>query len=207
MRFLKNKIQLARIARELTLKKEQHAKEQLQSVSSPSTQASLLSPQSEQSISVQSPKQKISRKRCPKDSPDAKVPNPTKNIILNFSKAIGSFAISTLALPYLRPYIVNGQLNHQEFIDFVTIGKANIGGIKSFKTLLIATETDSAQVKLYKELFKMLSIIFVRDFSTNWIACGRVTNKDVYLKYRAQLLQKLQNPEDFIYFIRKQVRK
>jgi len=217
MRFLKNKI---RLAQEYALKKQQQQQElkvkqqqlELESISSPSTEAAtpmtLLSPQSQyQEESPLNNNTILQSKRGKRDTSNSKAPSPTKNIVLNYARAIANFAISKLALPFLNSYIVNGQINHQGFVEFVTSGKANIGGIKSFKTLLVTKETDSAQVSLYKEIFRMLSITFVRDFSMNWIACGRVTNKDVYLKYRVHILQKLENPEDFIYFIRNQVPK
>jgi len=212
MRFLKNKI---RLAQELSLK-NQFAKDQVQQALSPSTEAAtevteLESPtlnMSPQAVSEdQSTKAKTQRKRCKKDPTDTKMTSPTKNIILNYAKAIASFATSTLALPYMHYHVTNGYLNYKEFVEFVSTEKANIGGIKSFKNLLIVKDTDTPQIVLYKEMFRMLSLIFVRDFSVNWITYGRVTHKEIYLKYRLQILQKLQNPEDFIYFIRNQASK
>lgn len=218
MRFLKNKI---RLAQELSNKNEL-AKTELQQVLSPSTTEATevteaesptlnMSPQTEEKLSVDSEdknaKSKSQRKRGKRDPADTKMTSPTKNIILNYAKAIASFATSTLALPYLHYHVTNGYLNYKEFVEFVSVEKANIGGIKSFKNLLIVKETDTQQIVLFKEMFRMLSLIFVRDFSVNWITYGRVTHKEIYLKYRLQILQKLQNPEDFIYFIRNQAQK
>jgi len=219
MRFLKNKI---RLAQEHNLKTE-FAKTEVQQALSPSaTEATTevtelesptlnMSPQPEEKLNIESEdqnnKSKAQRKRGKRDPTDAKMTSPTKNIILNYAKAIASFATSTLALPYLHYHITNGYLNYKEFVEFVSTEKANIGGIKSFKNLLIVKDTDTPQIILYKEIFRMLSLIFVRDFSVNWITYGRVTHKEIYLKYRLQILQKLQNPEEFIYFIRNQAQK
>jgi len=196
MRFLKNKI---RLAQEFELRQKQ-----LQSASSTSTQSRNDDPMSSSPHS----EQKASKKRrCKRDPSEASSSNPTKNIIINYAKAISSFALSVLALPYLNRYKENQLFNYQGFVDFITLGKANIGGIKSFKALLVSIETDSPQVTLFKEIFKVLSITFVKEFSLKWIASGRVSNKEVYRKYRNQLLRKLENPQDFIYFLRNQVKK
>ncbi len=74
MRFLKTKI---RLAQELEQKKKQ-----LELATSSSTQSPSVNIFSSLTCG-QNPKEKVHRKRFPRDSPEYKRSNPTKNIILN----------------------------------------------------------------------------------------------------------------------------
>ncbi len=182
MRFLKNKIRLAEEAL-------QRRQEFLSSSSPTSTAASsiALSPASSD---------KKRRQRKPNTSNSASA-NPTKNVIINFGKAIASFASSGLAVPYIQSFMGGKQADFKGFIDFIAQRKSSIGGIESFRTLLIIQKGDSEEVKLFKQIFKMVSEVFMKYFSVNWIIHGKVTQKTVYLKYRHCMMRRIQNPEHF----------
>jgi len=138
------------------------------------------------------------RKRAPKQKSTSQSCD-TKNITINYSKAIISFATSYLASPYLKPLLDKENLQVSEFNDFILGAKQNIGGISSFKRLLLAHPGDSPRETLFKKIFTFISEIFIKYFSVNWIMHGKVTHKITYLKYRFKMLRRIQNPEDFTY--------
>jgi len=172
MRFLKNKIRLA----------EEAFQRKQELLSSPSTQAS-------------SPSEKKRRQRKPNSNSQAL--NPTKNVIINFGKAIATFATSGLAVPYVQSFMGTAQVDFKGFVDFISQRKSSIGGIESFRSLLVIQNDDSAELRAFKQIFKMLSEVFLKYFSVNWIIHGKVTQKTVYLKYRHSMMRRIQNPEHF----------
>lgn len=123
----------------------------------------------------------------------------TKNVVINFGKAIASFAISPLAYTYLKPLLEKENISNKEFADFVGEAKAGIGGIDSFRSLLLIGESETAQLCACKRIFAELGKVFIKYFSVNWITHGRVSHKLTYLKYRFKVLRRIQNPELFTY--------
>ena len=192
MRFLKTKILLAKEASEKKLL-----------LSKPTTSLLLSSPEvstldnSQASTPSLSPKSHA-RKRAPKQKSTSQSCD-TKNITINYSKAIISFATSYLASPYLKPLLDKENLQVSEFNDFILGAKQNIGGISSFKRLLLAHPDDTQRETLFKKIFTFISEVFIKYFSVNWIMHGKVTHKITYLKYRFKMLRRIQNPEDFTY--------
>lgn len=51
--------------------------------------------------------------------------------------------------------------------------------------------------KALKNIFQELAIIFMTDFSVNWIFSGRVFYKDIYLRVRHKMLRRIKHPELF----------
>lgn len=125
--------------------------------------------------------------------------NCTKNITINYGKAIASFAISYIAIPYLKIRLQNNIITFSEFTTFMTKAKSDIGGIQGFRTLLLVEETDTPKVAACKNLFQYISETFVKYFSVNWIIHSKLTHKLIYLKYRFKMLRRIQNPEFFTY--------
>ncbi len=195
MRFLKNKIRLVHEANA-----RQNSKSEASN--SPSTEAEILDVQQEY-ISSQSPQVSRPRRACaqrPAQVVDTKFANPTKNIIINYGKAIASFASSDLATPYLQPYLRSEDNDLKEkFKKFINQAKSRIAGNESLQTLLKSCDKDCPEITLFKEIFQRLGEVFIKYFSVNWIIHGRVTHKLVYLKYRGIMLRKILNPENFIF--------
>jgi len=123
----------------------------------------------------------------------------TKNIVINFGKAIAAFANSELAEPYLNELFVKEGIAADDFKTFSADAKAKIGGIDSFRSFLLATEKDDPREVACKKVFTGIAEIFVKYFSVNWITHGRVTHKLTYLKYRFKILRRVQNPHLFTY--------
>lgn len=141
----------------------------------------------------------VKRRRLPGYSFTPENVKITKNIVINFGRAISSFATSKLSLDYLEPLIVQEKVMLSGFTNFISTRKVAIGGISSLRSLLLITCQDSEEDAAYKRIFKALSEIFIKYFSVNWITHGRMGHKSVYLKYRFKMLRRVQNPETFTY--------
>ena len=50
-----------------------------------------------------------------------------------------------------------------------------------------------------KRVFKAIGIIFIRDFTVNWVYNSKIADKLTHLKYRFKMLRRVQNPEFFTY--------
>lgn len=146
-------------------------------------------------IVVEKPRHK--KRKAGKKKP--RKPSSTKNLMINYGKAICTFAVSQLAIPYLEPLLKQENVTLQDFVDFINNSKKTIGGIKSFKTLILNDENDDDNVKAYKRVFRSISIVFIKYFSVNWIMHGKVTHKITYLKYRFKMQRRIENPENFTY--------
>jgi len=122
----------------------------------------------------------------------------TKNIVKNYGKAICSFACSDLASPYLSPMLREHGVQLKKFIEFIMKAKDGIESILSFRNYLLVTEEDSEETAKFKKIFSLISEVFIKYFSVNWIFSGRLTYKESHLKFRFKLLRRIKNPEAFI---------
>jgi len=126
-----------------------------------------------------------------------------KNIVTNFGKAIATFGLSKLALPYLSAELekpkYEGKLQVSDFIEFMKENKANINSIDNLRNLLLTKDEDSAKSIALKQCFQVIAEIFIKYFSVNWIIHGRVTYKLEHLKFRFKMLRRIQNPQQFTY--------
>jgi len=154
---------------------------------------------SKEIVKTQSTKQKGKAKASKAPKKRTRKPSSTKNLVINYGKAIASFATSHLAVSYLEPILKKEGVTHQEFIDFISQSKKSIGGIKSFRYLILTTEEDDERVVACKKVFREISTVFIKFFSVNWIMHGKVTHKITYLKYRFKMLRRIQDPENFTY--------
>lgn len=139
------------------------------------------------------------RPRQPKNSSSKRNDSSMKNIALNYGKAIASFAMSPLAIPHLKDYLDQQKITLPDFINFIKGKKGTIGGICSFRSLLLIEDEDSAKVVSYKKAFQYISEVFIKYYSVNWIMNGRVTHKSTYMKFRFNMLRRVQNPESFTF--------
>lgn len=133
-------------------------------------------------------------------------PKCTKNIVINYGKAIVSFACSEAATAYLQREAEKEGVNSKGFRKFVIGAKEAIGGIAGLRTLLLIEDKDDLKVAAYKKMFQFISEVFIKYFSVNWIIHGRVTQKMTYLKYRFKMLRRIQNPEHFTYIRSKKMK-
>ena len=126
----------------------------------------------------------------------------SKNIVKNYGKALCAFASSHLAVPYLENMIEKNDYSTIEvvlFAEYIKEKKAQVNNIESLRRLLIVDNDDDDEMSVYKKLFKEISIIFLKYFSVNWIYSGRLKHKDAHLKFRFNMLRRVQNPEKFTY--------
>jgi len=123
----------------------------------------------------------------------------TKNIPKNFGKAIATFGLNKMALPYIETIIVKEGVTMAEFTGMMKLAKKTIRSIDSFRSLLLINDTDAPLLVRQKKAFQAISIIFVKYFSVNWIIHSRLDNKMVYLKHRSKMLRRIENPITFTY--------
>ena len=135
--------------------------------------------------------------------PPEPVSAPTKNIVINYGKAIASFATSSIAVDYLQPALQREDIALDDFVSFVDETKGRIVGIASLRSLLLIGNEDEPKTVACKKIFQMISEVFIKYFSVNWIMHSKVIHKLVYLKFRSKMLRRVQNPELFTYVKRR----
>lgn len=133
------------------------------------------------------------------ESQEATTNSNTKNIVKNYGKAMCSFAASNLSLPYLEIIVKSENIKLDRFKEYFRCKKELVGSIESFRNLYIEDATDNEEIKAFKRIFQKISIIFIKNFSVNWIFNGKLTQKQAHLKYRYKMLRRIQNPEQFTY--------
>jgi len=85
------------------------------------------------------------------------------------------------------------------FMNFYKKKKGGITNIESLRTLLVPERDDTPEIKIFKQLFKEVSIIFLKYFCVNWIFNGKLLHKNEHLKFRLRMLRRVQNAEYFTY--------
>ena len=128
---------------------------------------------------------------------------PTKNIVINYGKAIASFATSSITVYYLQSALQREDIALDDFVSFVDETKGRIAGIASLRSLLLIRREDEPKTVACKKIFRMISEVFIKYFSVNWIMYSKVSHKLVYLKFRSKMLRRVQNPELFTYVKRR----
>jgi len=185
MRFLKNKI---RLAQEALQRKQQKAF--IRPLKAPSQDVS----RSEEENPTQRPCASYSEHLWA-----STFTKPDKNIIINYGKAIFSFAMSDLAKQYIGRYFQNEALNIASFNDFVAELKPRIAGYKNFEAVFTVSETDSEEIALYRRVLKMLGVVFMKYYSVSWIINGKITHKLVYLKNRYSIMRRITKEPIFLF--------
>ncbi len=182
MRFLKNKIALAK------------------SFSNRS-----LSPKEQQNEET-SPKERVNQPKAPLKKSSYKLSSSTpkgstscKNIMKNYSRALVKFALSKVAIPYLEHLLGKEGENLQDFRQYLKVRRSKINCIRNLRELLLPEENDSKTLLVFKQVFQEISETFLKYFSVNWIFSSKVGDKLVHLKYRYKMLRRIRNPEYFTY--------
>lgn len=209
MRFLKNKLIKAR---ELALKQSQGSFSEYSFKETINYTLNFEGPQLQIHKIISSPEQKHQKRSSSSTKKATKEPkkvskkgsktsqlNSAKNIVKNYGRAICSFALSDIALFYLEPLMKNKNIKLEEFKSYVSTGKERIDGISSFRSLLLVTSEDSVKIQEFKKILRDMSIIFIKDFSTNWIFSSKLLDKMSHLKCRFKMLRRVMQPEHFTY--------
>lgn len=123
--------------------------------------------------------------------------NPTKGLCRNYGRAISSFALSSLALPYIRQQKIMISFEQWEgFRSFVKVIRRVINGTDSLRAAVLVTQNDSGDILIYKRTFQILAEIFIKFYSVQWITHSkRLSLRTLHLKYRYKVLKLILNPE------------
>jgi len=124
---------------------------------------------------------------------------PTKNIIVNYGKAIFSFAQSRLAKEYIQRHFQKEKIDRVSFNNFVDELRPRLSGYKNFEAVFQEDENDSEKMALYRRVLKMLGVVFMKYFSVNWIIHGKTTHKQVYLQHRFAILRRITKSQDSLF--------
>jgi len=123
----------------------------------------------------------------------------TKNIVKNYGRAICAFALSKMALPYLKKILEKEGVSLRQFTNYVKQIKGTIDGLFHFRNIILINSTDSPTLAGNKRVFVGISEVFVKFFSVNWIYNSRVFHKEAHLKFRFRVLRRIKHPELFTY--------
>jgi len=189
MRFLKNKIALAKA---LSSESSQSPTKKTSSKRKQSNDSSSPSLSSFSNIIINKASYQLTSS-TPKGSTSC------KNIMKNYSRVLVKFALSKLAVPYLKVILYEEGVGLQDFLNFLKERRTKINCIKSLKELLLIEEKDPEKIKVIKKTFQKISEIFLKFFSVNWIFSSKVSDKLAHLKYRFKMLRRIQNPTYFSY--------
>ncbi len=126
---------------------------------------------------------------------------PSRNIIKNYSRALTTFALSSMALSYLETIIARegSLLTLKDFLDFVKENKKRVNCIKNLREMLLVSPYDDKKIACMKKVFKKICEIFLKFFSVNWIYNSKISDKMMHMKYRFKMLRRVRNPEFFTY--------
>ena len=125
--------------------------------------------------------------------------NSNRNIVKNYGRAIASFCLSDVAVFYLDPFAIQENIPLERFKSFVLAAKENIDSISSFRRLLLVTREDHEETAAHKRIFQKMCVVFIKNFSVNWIFSSRLKDKIVHLKCRFKMLRRVMDPEHFTY--------
>jgi len=200
MRFLKNKINLAKFAADHDFLSTQDASIQVKCEEPSISPNKSLQSQEINSLPSQFHELPLSTRKPRKNptSPHAS----SKNIIKNYGKALCSFAASDLALPYIERIIEKRNfqfIKAKKFMEYINERKSQVNNIESIRALLIQKEKEDLNTKAYKQIFQDISVVFLKYFSVNWIYSGKIIQKKAHLNFRFKMLRRIQNPQHFTY--------
>lgn len=121
------------------------------------------------------------------------------NIMKNYARAMASFAVSEMALPYLPEILKSENVSLMVFQEIIGERKGKVNCIKSLRELLLVRKQDDQQLASVKRCFQKICATFLKFFCVNWIFHSKINDKKTHLKYRFKILRRVLNPEAFTY--------
>ena len=121
------------------------------------------------------------------------------NVMKNYARAMVRFALSELADPYLERMKGKYSMSAETFKNTLLSFKSKVNCIKHLRDILLVSEKDSEEMKIFKRIFQELCVVFMKYFSVNWIYHGKMNEKSKYLHYRGKMLRRVQDPVHFTY--------
>ena len=118
-----------------------------------------------------------------------------KNVYKNYTRAICSFILSKIAIPYFPHVAEEEKFDLEGFRNYIKEKRHSVRGIIELRGLLIIEEKDDDKLRSYKTVFRDLAESFIKYFSVNWISGSKLEYKLDYLKFRYRLLRRIKNPE------------
>ena len=189
MRFLKDKI-----ARSAEFKR---LRSQKQDAVSPPQESSLKTLIEEGLSPLKQLPRKDSKSSCKSEPSPRKA--PCENIIKNYGRAMTNFALSPLALPYLKTSLPKSGSDLPAFLNFIKKKRKSANCIKKLREMLPCKWNQSAPNYAEKVVFQELCIVFLKFFAVNWLWNSKIDNKTTHLIYRFKILRRIKDPDHFTY--------
>jgi len=121
-----------------------------------------------------------------------------KNIVKNYGKNCATFAISEIGHQFLAEVLTEEDI--PKFKEFIKLKISSITNIANFREMLLASETDFAEIIKFKKAFQYVSEIFIRDYSFNWIFHSpRINDVKGHIFARFKMLRRIRDPKNFTY--------
>jgi hypothetical protein len=121
------------------------------------------------------------------------------NIIKNYGRGMTSFALSTMAEPYLKDITRKYGVEMKAFLRFVRTKKKSANCIRKLREMLpIQSSVDRADYRI-RLVFQEITIIFLKFFSVNWLYHSKIDGKLTHLQYRFKMLRRVRDPDNFTY--------
>jgi len=121
------------------------------------------------------------------------------NIMKNYCRGILNFALSRMAVTYLKPILAKYYMNLEDFRKFVNARKTKTNCIKKLREMLLIKPEDNHELAAVKSIFQEIAIIFLKYFVPNWIYNSKISDKYAHLRYRNKILRRVKNPHHFTY--------
>ncbi len=189
MRFLKSKIVRSAESKRLQSRKEDE-------VSSPEKLPLKTLTEGVFSL-LKHPPRKDSKSSCKSEFSPRK--SSSENIIKNYGRAMTNFALSSLALPYLKTILPKSGSNLSAFLSFIKKKKKSANCIKKIREMLPSRVNQDGPNIAEKMVFQELCVIFLKFFSVNWLFNSKIDNKGAHLGYRFKILRRVRDPDHFTY--------
>lgn len=117
--------------------------------------------------------------------------NETKNIPKNYGKAIVSFIENNKEL-VKRVLSKFSSMTYISFMNILRARKNKINSIADLRSFWLESDDDE-----FPKIARILSNVFLRHFSLEYIFNSRISNFSGHVKYRARLIEALRDPEHF----------
>ena len=140
---------------------------------------------------------KISKREI-KSSKNAPLSCRLKNMIKNYGKKCANFAIGEHGYPIIKQKLDNKEITR--FRHFIRSKVKGITNINNFRGMLLAADDDTAEIEKFKKVFQFVSVIFIENYSVNWIMnSSRIKDVKGHIFARFKILRRVKDPKNFTY--------
>ena len=140
----------------------------------------------------------LSKKIGKRDIKSSGTTSRLKNIIKNYGQKCANFAIGEHGYPIIKQKLDQEEISR--FRHFIRSKVKGITSIHNFREMLLAADDDTAEIEKFKEVFQFVSVIFIENYSMNWIMNSeRLKDVKGHIFARFKILRRVKDPKNFTY--------